>query len=90
MAYSYSCPTCDRKWPYKKPYSICPICRTTAQTSTVGIPMTDEAARFELKNLKFNAFYAKREAVREGPSPEEKGRAEADLIIELDRQLGKG
>lgn len=52
--------------------------------------MTDEAARFELKNLKFNAFYAKREAVREGPSPEEKGRAEADLIIELDRQLGKG
>ena len=49
--------------------------------------MTGESAKVELGRVKFNRWYQDREAKRTGPSPEDRGRAEAATIIELDRQL---
>lgn len=87
MAYAYDCPQCDRCWPYTKPYGTCPVCRVTCRTTTTNQPMTQERAKYELKAIEFNAFYAQREARRGGPSPEELGRREARTLIELDKGL---
>lgn len=87
MALNYECPACARKWPFAKPFSVCKVCQVRTLTSQVGEPMSQEAAKYELKLMRFNAFYARREAARVGPSPEDLGKDEAQRLIDLDRAL---
>lgn len=90
MAFSYECPECSRRWPYVKNFGVCKVCRVSCRTSQVGEPMSQDEARFELKKLEFNRRYAEREAKRVGPSPEDVGRAEAQLLIDLDKAATGG
>lgn len=49
--------------------------------------MTAEQTKRELTKIEFDRFYQRREAGREGPSPEAQGREEARTLIYLDRSL---
>lgn len=85
MAWNYECGNCKRKWPHTRPFNVCPVCRVRCITSTLGNPLTKDEIEVEFRRRDFDSFYARREAARTGPSPEDIGRDEALRIIELDR-----
>lgn len=88
--YGRLCDGCGTSWPHDRAYESCPRCRTVTRVSTIRKALTAEQAKLEVRRIEFERFYDSRELERQGPSPEQRGREEARLIIELDRQLGEG
>lgn len=80
MPLAYECPECRKPWPHTRAFCTCPYCRVPCRSAT-ATPMTGEQVKVELLRVKFNQEYAKREAARKGPTPEEKGRQEAATLI---------
>lgn len=88
MPLAYSCPECDRAWPHVRAFSTCPYCRVPCRSAT-ATPLTKRQVEVELLRVKFNRDYAKREATRKGPTPEELGEEEAATLIYLDKQVSR-
>ena len=87
--YSRECPECRSLWPYETEYVSCPQCEVDTRC-VAKRSMTPRQANLRLRGIEFERWYMNREREREArgePSPEEKGRAEAEEILELDRQL---
>lgn len=90
MGHAYRCSTCGVDWPNTSRFSRCPACGEKSDLIGNGSPIPMGDAMSKARHLEFERFYDQRDRGRKGPSPEEKGRAEAQAIIELERQLGEG
>jgi hypothetical protein len=84
---SRRCSQCGINWPNFLEHSTCAKCG--GKTDLIGNqpPMSLAEASSLKRELEFARYYDEREAAREGPSPEQKGREEAATIIALDRQV---
>lgn len=87
--YSRVCPECRSQWPYENEYRSCPQCEVDTRVEAKR-PMTPRAANLRLRGIEFERWYMDREMAREArgePSPEDRGKAQADLDLDEVRRL---
>lgn len=75
------CSTCAINYPNAFKHAKCYACGANTDVRM------DDKPHENWKQLAHDAHYTRREAEREGPSPEEIGRQEARTIIELEKQF---
>jgi hypothetical protein len=85
----FRCGDCGISWPPHKDYRKCPACeqRTVERVKGTALPLNE--ARTLARKAEFERYYAKHDAARKGPTPDEIGKAEARSIIELERAYGE-
>jgi hypothetical protein len=82
------CSTCAINYPNSHEWGVCPVCLERTDLLTNEQPITPSSARAILREAKFNRFYEQTwEAKRQGPTPEERGRREAEEIIQAAREI---
>lgn len=81
------CSVCAISWPNFLEFARCPKCGEKTALVNNEKPMDLREATSLKRHLEFDRKYAEREAHRQGPSPEDRGRQEAAEIIQLDRQF---
>lgn len=87
--YARECPECHSLWPYESEYLDCPQCEKTTRC-VAKRPMTPRAANARKAAIHFERWYQDRERARESrgePSPEDRGRAQAELDLDEVRRL---
>lgn len=77
MAVGYECPECRTKWPHYKTFATCPECFVVCRSAVTPRVLTAGEAKTRLNRIAFIRYYRERELARIGPTPEERGRAEA-------------
>lgn len=91
MPFSYRCSRCSLNWPNQSKFKNCPGCGEETSLLSNETPLPLPEAMSKAKHLAFERLYDERERARSGPSPEELGREEARVLVDLDRALnGEG
>lgn|SRR5512139_1780379 len=78
------CAPCGEYWPNSTHYVKCPLCRKATTFLPLSNPeYTNKQAEEYVKEEQFRRYYARYDAQRKGPTPEELGAVDAVEELEI-------